>query len=56
MKYVWLIIPCLIAIAVPIYNSVEPKLAGFPLFFCLQLGLIPVSSIFILLAYLWDKQ
>ncbi len=56
MKYIWLLMPCLIAIAVPIYNAIEPKLMGFPLFFWFQLGLIPASSIFIFLAYLGDKQ
>src|SRR5205809_310495 len=38
MKYVYLIIPCVIALATPLYNSIEPRLFGFPFFFWFQLG------------------
>jgi hypothetical protein len=56
MKYLWLLIPCIWAIATPLYNAIEPKLFGMPFFFWFQLGLIPVSSLFILLTYLGDKR
>lgn len=56
MKYIWLLIPCIAAIATPLYNAIEPKLFGIPLFFWFQLGLIPVSSLFILMAYFGDEQ
>jgi hypothetical protein len=50
MKYILLIIPCVIALATPLYNIVEPRLFGFPFFFWFQLLLIPVSVGFIYLA------
>jgi hypothetical protein len=56
VKYLWLIIPCLIAVAVPFYNTIEPKLSGVPFFFWFQLGLIPVSAFFIFLAYIGDRS
>jgi hypothetical protein len=56
MKYLWLLIPCILAIAVPLYNTIEPRLFGIPFFFWLQLVLIPLSSLFILFAYLGDKK
>ncbi len=56
MKYLLLLIPCLLAIAVPLYNAIEPKAFGFPFFFWFQLLLIPVSSLFILFAFLGDKE
>lgn len=47
MKYFLLIIPCVLSVWVPLYNSIEPTLAGIPFFFWFLLALIPVSSIFI---------
>jgi hypothetical protein len=55
MKYLWLIIPCIAAIATPLYNTIEPRLFGVPFFFWFQLSLIPISSLFILMAYLGDE-
>ncbi len=52
MKYILLLIPCVAALAVPLYNSVEPQLFGFPLFYWFNLLLIPVSMLFI---YAADK-
>ncbi len=51
MKYVYLIIPCVVALAAPLYNFIEPTLFGFPFFFWFQLLLIPCSAAFIYLAY-----
>ncbi len=47
MKYILLLIPCLAALAVPFYNSVEPQLFGFPFFYWFNLLMIPVSMLFI---------
>lgn len=51
MKYLLLIIPCVIALWVPLYNSTEPALFGFPFFYWFQLVLIPVSAVFIYAVY-----
>jgi hypothetical protein len=56
LKYLLLIIPCVAALAVPFYNAIEPKLFGIPFFFWSQLVLVPVSALFILAAYLGEKQ
>ena len=56
MKYIWLLIPCIIAVATPFYNAIDPKLAGIPLFFWFQLVMVPLSAFFIFLAYRGDKQ
>ena len=50
MKYLLLLIPCVLAVWVPLYNSVEPRLAGIPLFYWFLMVMIPVSSLFIWLA------
>ncbi len=52
MKYLLLAIPCLLALAVPFYNSLEPTLLGFPFFYWFNLALVPVSALFI---YAADK-
>jgi hypothetical protein len=56
MRALLLLIPCVAALAVPIYNTVEPKLFGFPFFFWYQLLLIPLSALFILAAYLGERR
>ena len=50
MKYILLFAPCVVALAVPFYNSIPPELAGEPFFYWFQLLLIPVSAVFIFLA------
>jgi hypothetical protein len=50
MKYALLFLPCLIALAAPFYNSVEPRLFDIPFFYWFQLVLIPTSAICIFLA------
>ena len=47
MKYLLLLIPCVLALSVPFYNSVEPRLFGFPFFYWFNLVLVPVSAAFI---------
>lgn len=50
MKYILLLIPCLMAMAVPFYNAVEPMLFGIPFFFWFNLMLVPLGGLFIFLA------
>ena len=33
MKYVLLLLPCALALVTPFYNSIDPRLAGFPFFY-----------------------
>ena len=47
LKYILLVIPCLIALAVPFYSRIEPQLFGFPFFYWFSLLLVPVSALFI---------
>jgi Protein of unknown function (DUF3311) len=56
MKLALLGLPCALALAVPLYNSIEPRLFAFPLFFWAQLALIPVSALCILAAYLGERR
>jgi hypothetical protein len=50
MKLILLLAPCLLALWVPLYNSIAPALFGIPFFFWFQLGLIPISALTILAA------
>jgi hypothetical protein len=50
MKYLLLLIPCVIALWVPLFNSVGPELFGIPFFSWFQLLLVPVSAIAIFAA------
>lgn len=52
MKYILLLIPCVLALAVPLYNIDAPRLFGFPFFYWFNLLLVPVSVVFI---YAADK-
>jgi hypothetical protein len=56
MKYFLLLSPCVLALATPLYNRLEPQLFGIPFFFWFQLALIPVSAVFILAAYLLERH
>lgn len=51
-----MLIPCAVAVAVPLYNAIEPKIFGIPLFYWSQLFLVPVTALFILAAYLGEKN
>lgn len=50
MTILLLIVPCVLALAAPFYDRVDPRLFGFPFFYWFQLVMIPVSSLFIYLA------
>jgi hypothetical protein len=50
VKLILLIAPCVLALWVPLYNSITPALFGIPFFFWFQLVLIPISALAILAA------
>jgi hypothetical protein len=50
MKFFFLFIPCIVALWVPLYNSIPPVLFGVPFFFWFQLILIPISALAIVAA------
>ena len=50
MKLSLLLVPCILAVSVPLYNSILPALFGIPFFFWFQLVLIPISTLAILAA------
>ena len=50
MKLLILIPPCLVALWVPLYNSIPPVVFGVPFFYWFQLALIPISALAIFAA------
>lgn len=54
MKTVLLALPCLLAVAVPLYNSDGPRLFGFPFFYWALFALVPISALFIYAVYRLD--
>ena len=55
MKCLLLFVPCVLALAVPLYNRDEPRLLGFP-FFCWALfALVLVSSLSIYAVFRIDR-
>ena len=55
-KAILLLLPSALALCVPLYNFIDPRLFGFPFFYWFLLLLIPVSSIFTLLVYKGEKR
>ena len=51
MKYVLLLIPCLLSVWVPLFNRTDPTFLDIPFLYWYLILLIPVSSLFIWLAY-----
>lgn len=47
MRSILLLLPCILALAVPFYNRMEPELFGFPFFYWFHLLLVPVTVAFI---------
>jgi len=45
MKYLLLLAPCVLAVLTPLYNGLTPDFFGVPLFYWLQLLVIPVSAL-----------
>ncbi|MDR3372739.1 MAG: DUF3311 domain-containing protein [Ancalomicrobiaceae bacterium] len=50
MKYLVLLIPCVLALWVPLFNVTEPTLGGVPFFYWFQIVMIPASVLFIWVA------
>jgi hypothetical protein len=51
MKYLLLLVPCVLALLTPLYNSVDPVMFGLPFFYFYLLALVPISSLFVYLAW-----
>ena len=45
MKLLLLLIPCVVALWAPLYNTTSPALLGLPFFYWFQLLLIPISAL-----------
>ena len=56
LKGFLLLLPSAIALCVPLYNYIDPRLLGFPFFYWFLMLLIPISSIATLLVYLGEKK
>lgn len=56
MKAVLLLVPCLLAIAVPFYNLDEPRLLGFPFFYWSLFVQVPLSAVFIYAVFRLDRS
>ena len=52
MKYVALVLPCVLALCAPLYNRIDPALFAMPFFYWAQLALIPISALGL---YLYDR-
>ena len=50
MKFLILLLPCVIALWVPLYNFEPPALFGIPFFYWFQLLMIPLSALAIFAA------
>jgi Protein of unknown function (DUF3311) len=56
MKLIFLLVPCILALWVPLYNSIPPTLFSIPFFFWFQLILVPISAFAILAADRIDRD
>ena len=50
MKLLLLFAPCVVALWVPLYNSIPPLVFGAPFFYWFQLILVPISALAIFAA------
>ena len=50
VKLILLFAPCVLALWVPLYNSIPPVLFGIPFFYWFQLVLVPISALAIVAA------
>jgi Protein of unknown function (DUF3311) len=50
VKLILLFAPCVLALWVPLYNSISPVLFGIPFFYWFQLVLVPISALAIVAA------
>lgn len=56
MKAFLLLVPCVLALATPLYNRDEPRLFGFPFLYWAVLALVPISALFIYAAFRLDRS
>ena len=55
MKFFLLFAPCALALAVPFYNTDEPRLFGVPFFYWALFLLVPLSAVAIYAAFRLDR-
>lgn len=55
LKYLLLLVPCVLSLAVPLYNHDEPRLFGFPFFYWSLFLLVPVSALFVYAVFRMDR-
>ena len=55
MKALLLLTPCILALAVPLYNHDAPSLFGFPFFYWALFAQVPLSALFIYAAFRLDR-
>ena len=51
-----LLVPIVVPLIVPIYNSVDPKLGGWPLFYWLQLAFVALGVVTTVLVYRMTRR
>ena len=56
MRAVLLLIPCLLSLAVPLFDRDEPRLLGFPFFYWYLFALVPISAVFIYAVFRIDRS
>ncbi len=56
MIRILLLVVCVISLAVPFFNKVQPALFGFPFFYWYQLATVPVCSLLIFIVYLVEDR
>ena len=56
MRTILLLIPCLLSIAVPLFDRDEPRLLGFPFFYWYLFVLVPASALFVYAAFRIDRS
>src|SRR5688572_19338997 len=51
-----LLVPIVVPLLVPLYNGIEPTLLGWPLFYWLQLALVPLGVVTTALVYRMTRR
>lgn len=55
MRFILLLIPCVLALAAPLYNRDDPRLFGFPFLYWSLFLLVPISALFVYAAFRLDR-
>ena len=55
MRTLLLLVPCVLALAVPLYNRDAPRLFGFPFFYWALFLLVPLSALFVYAVFRLDR-